>query len=176
MHVCAEPDVVGQIPAGIIRVGIDDDIVGVPLPVGAVVGVIRSHTPEKSAELEARWSAANEAIDVAASNFSREMTVLPRMVEMIVLVGAVPNPGVRSRVNVRRGWMSTAVTVIRVLILGRTLLLARRRSRLGRWARSARGNVPVADLRLGLLWSARLRVRLPLRRWSGGGMLLRGQN
>jgi len=57
------------------------------------------------------------------------MTVFPGMIEVVMLIPSMANPSVRARVNVRCGRMSAAVTVIRVLILRWTLLLARRRSR-----------------------------------------------
>ena len=58
VDVGAQPDVIGEIPANVIRVFIDYDLIGVPVPAIAVTDVVRSHTKIETAKPEAAWSAS----------------------------------------------------------------------------------------------------------------------
>ena len=152
VDVSAKPDVISQIPARIIRISVDHDVVGIPQPVGAVVEVIGRDAPEKSVELEPRRATANEAIDVTATDVTGEMTVLPRMSEVIVRARAAADPLAGGGMNVRRGGMARPVVKSRMLVALRRMSgsrgLADMRGTAGR-------DVAVADL----LGGARCRVR-----------------
>ena len=152
VDVSAKPDVISQIPARIIRISVDHDVVGIPQPVGAVVEVIGRDAPEKSVELEPRRATANEAIDVTATDVTGEMTVLPRMSEVIVRARAAADPLAGGGMNVRRGGMARPVIKSRMLVALRRMSgsrgLADMRGTAGR-------DVAVADL----LGGARCRVR-----------------
>lgn len=97
VYVCAQPNVVGQIPADVVRIVIDDDVVAVPIPIAAITHIVGCNREEKAANAEAPRAAAAQSPYVAATDSSREATVLPRMVEVIMHVrsaGIVPDPTV----------------------------------------------------------------------------------
>src|SRR5580693_9380368 len=83
VNIRAEPHVVGQVPADVVRVCVDDDLVGIPEPVAAKVQVGRRDAPVEIVEPEAAGSAARQVPDVAAAKAAGEHTVLPGMVEVI---------------------------------------------------------------------------------------------
>lgn len=95
MDVGAQPGVIGEIPARIVAIGVEDDIVAIPKPVVAITHVGWSDHEEISVEVEAVWASAFEAIDVARAKFTREMAVFPRTIEVIAVVPAfVADPAV----------------------------------------------------------------------------------
>src|SRR5580698_4163891 len=60
VDVSAQAHVVSEIPAGIVGVFIDDDVIGVPEPSVTVGYVVGSHAPVPSVEPEAAGAAASE--------------------------------------------------------------------------------------------------------------------
>src|SRR5579862_1308801 len=113
VHVGAEPDVVAQVPAHVIRIEVQHDVVAVPEPVIYVVIFEGSDTEEKAVELEAIPAAAVHAPDVAGSDAAPEASVLPRMVEMqprVVRTHVVTDPAIILDVHVRRLGMPGPVT------------------------------------------------------------------
>ena len=84
VHVRSETNVVGQIPAGVVGIVINDNLVGIPEPTVAIADVKRSHAPKPSVETETSGTATAETPNVAAANAAIEVAVLPGMVEMIV--------------------------------------------------------------------------------------------
>ena len=95
MHVSAEAHVVGKIPARMVRIVVNDDIVGIPEPAAAVGYVVGSDAPVPSVEPEAAWAATGKMPDVMRTETACPMTMLPRVVEMIVGVvrsGIVADP------------------------------------------------------------------------------------
>lgn len=106
VYVNAEPRIVGEVPAGIVGIGIEDDVVGSPVPAVAVPHVSGGDGKVESAEPEARRTAATETPDLASAGGTREATVFPGMVEMIGLrVRRVAHPATVTAVDVRRGWV-----------------------------------------------------------------------
>jgi hypothetical protein len=164
MHVGAETNVIGQIPTRIVRVNVDNDVVGVPQPIRAVVNIVGRDAEEEPAELEARWAAACQAVDVTAADVSWEMAVLPRMVEVIVRVRAAANPLAGAGMNVRCGGMVGLITKS-----GMWSVLRLMRGR--RWPTGMRRPVSrdvSAANRLAFLWRAG--------RWVRGLPSLRGKS
>lgn len=53
MHICPQPDVIGQIPANVIWIGINDDFIAIPQPARAKLIVIRSYAEVKTVKPEA---------------------------------------------------------------------------------------------------------------------------
>jgi hypothetical protein len=105
MDVGAQPHVIGEIPADVIRVFIDYDLIRVPVPVIAVTNVVGSHTKIETAEPKPAWSASRKMPYMAFAKATGKATVLPRMTEMVVWVIAprvVSNPLISSCVNVGR--------------------------------------------------------------------------
>lgn len=170
MDVGAEADVIGQVPAVVIGILVDDDLVGVPEPIVAVIEVRGRDGEIKAAEPEALAIAAGDAPDVAAAEAAVEVAVLPRMIEMetgVIAAGIVADP-LAVGVDVRSFRMPLPVGVVatlRLLMLGllmlRLLMLVglagdvvmfdglglRTRIGLGRW-RAVTRNVAAADVAL----------------------------
>ena len=113
MDVNAEPHVVRKIPAGMVEIFVDHDLVADPVPAVAVSDVRGRHAEVESAEPEAIRAAASEPPDVTGPEAATKVSVLPRMIQMIVAIVAWgmadPDIPVRSRVNVRRFRMSVLI-------------------------------------------------------------------
>lgn len=88
VNVGSEASVVGEVPARVVGVVVDDDVIGGPVPGIAVVKVVGRYAKVESAEPEAAGSAAAETPDVSTSDLAGKVSVLPRMVEVIVGVVA----------------------------------------------------------------------------------------
>lgn len=118
MDVCSQSDVVSEIPADVVRIRVDDDVVRIPEPAGTIIDIVRSHTEVKASEPEAIRRSSNQPIDVAASYAAGEMAMLPRMIQVIVRIirsGIVPDPFSSVGVNVRSRWMTGLVAIARPL-------------------------------------------------------------
>ncbi len=83
VHVRPRSGVVCQVIARVIRIVVQHDVVGVPEPVADVRVVSRRDAEEEAVEAESLWSAAGEAIDAGRADRAREVTVLPRTIEVI---------------------------------------------------------------------------------------------
>jgi hypothetical protein len=111
VHIDAEACVVGEIVAGIVRIGIEDDVVGVPVPAVAVGDVSCSDAEEESAEAEAGGTSAAETPDLASADCSWEVSVLPGMVEVVagVIGGNVADPAIVAGIDVGGGGVTRLV-------------------------------------------------------------------
>lgn len=115
MDVGAEANVVGKVPAVVIGVFVDDDIVAIPEPVIAEADVVGSDAKVEAAEPETIGAAPAKVPDVPAPETAGEVPMFPGMVEMIVNVvtaGIVANPFAVG-VNVRRVGMASPVVKVR---------------------------------------------------------------
>ena len=88
VDVCAKSYVVGEVPAFVVGIVVDDDVVAIPEPVVAEAEVIGRDAEIKTAEPEATGAATAEVPDVAAADAAGEASVLPGMVEVVVNVVA----------------------------------------------------------------------------------------
>lgn len=82
MDIRAEPWVIGDVPARVIGIIIEDDVIGIPIPVADVPDIKGSDAEVVSAEPETARSAACDSPEAFASDGSGEAPVLPRVVEM----------------------------------------------------------------------------------------------
>lgn len=131
MDVGAEANVVGKVPAVVVGVFVDNDIVTVPEPVAAEADVVGGDAEIESAEPKAIRAASAEVPDMAAAEAASKVAVLPGMVEVvvdIVMAGIVTDPFAVG-VNVRHVGMASLVVEMRGL--RRWMRCARR---LGAWA------------------------------------------
>lgn len=155
MHVGAESRVVGEVPAFVIRIVVDNDVIVVPIPIINVAEIEGSYAEVISAEPEAVGPATTQAPHVTRSDSALEAAMLPGAVEVepgIAAAIGVANPLV-ILVNVRsfrvRGFI--AIGSARLIFLAWAGgLFARRglplRCSLGRAAsRTARRNVSATD-------------------------------
>jgi hypothetical protein len=112
MAVGSQAWVIGKVPARVIRVVVEYDIVAVPIPVSAIADIVGRYGEVVSAKPKAVRTASTDAPNVAAADFAREMSVLPGTIEMIVRVVAariVTDPLV-IRMHVRRLGVARLVT------------------------------------------------------------------
>jgi len=95
MNVGTQSHVVGQIPAVVIGVVINDDLIAVPQPVIAVGVVERANTEEESTESKARGTAARQTENVISPDAAGKSSMLKRSIQMkagIVARVIMPDP------------------------------------------------------------------------------------
>src|SRR5579863_2030537 len=80
VHISTEPHVVRQIPAVMVWIFVNHDIVAIPEPVPAVADVEGGNAETKTAEPESARAAAAQPPHMAAPEAAGEMSVLPRMI------------------------------------------------------------------------------------------------
>ena len=125
MNVGAQPHVERQIPADVVRVVVNHDLVIVPQPVVAEAVIIRGNAEIETAEPEAVASSTAQPPNVAAANSSRKVPVLPRVIEVVV---GVPRTGFVSDpfavgVNVRSIRVPGRIAIVLRLRTGRCMRL-----------------------------------------------------
>jgi hypothetical protein len=94
-----------------VRIVVNDDLVGIPYPSVAIAYIKRRYAPKPSVKPEPPWTASAQMPNVAATNSAIEATVLPGMVEMIIGVrttGVMTHP-LAAIVNVRRFGVTLSV-------------------------------------------------------------------
>ena len=115
MHVDvgSQSRVVGEIPAVVVGVFVDNDLVAVPEPATAQGQVKRGNAEGPAAEPETAGAASAYAPDMAATEAAGEAAVLPGMIEVkagIVAPGVVAHPRAVV-VNVRSIGMAFAIAI-----------------------------------------------------------------
>jgi hypothetical protein len=111
VYISARTHVVGEVPAYVVGVVIDDDLIGVPIPAIAEGDVIGCDVPVPAVEPEARWTTALDAPHMRGAETAGEVAVFPWVIEVVVNVVAasVVTYPVISRVNVRNIGMAGGV-------------------------------------------------------------------
>ena len=118
MNVDPKAGIVRKVPARMIGVVVDDDVIGVPQPAVDIVYVPGRDRPVPVVEIEAAWIASAEPPNVVRPEATRPAAVLPWMVHVIVGVvaaGVMPNPYF-AFINMRRIGMVGLITVIAALV------------------------------------------------------------
>src|SRR5579864_460968 len=148
VNVGAESRVVGQVPAVVVGVVVNYDLVGTPVPIIDEAEVGGGNGEIETAEPEAFAVAALDAPLMAAADAAGEAAMFPGTVEVIfgiIAAGIVADPFVVG-VNVRGFGMALFVGVFRGLVLWRVLrVLCCVLLRPGR-RRAVSGNVAMADV------------------------------
>ena len=109
VNVGAESDVVGQIPADMVWIGIENDVVTIPEPVVAVSVVRRRNAEEEAVKTEALTASTSETVDMGGTKGAWEVSVLPRMGQVVTCVaptGIVADPVIGPGIYVGRIRMS----------------------------------------------------------------------
>src|SRR5260370_3316422 len=88
VDVGAESGVVGQVPAVVAGILVEEDGIDGPIPVVGVVVIVGSYAEIEAAEPKALAISSAKVIDVAAAKAAGEAAVFPGMIEMIVRVAA----------------------------------------------------------------------------------------
>ena len=107
VHVGTEAHIVGKVPAGVVRIFVDDDLVRVPEPVRAEGEVGCSDGPEPTIEPEPAGTTALNDPGMLRAETARKVAMLPWLVEMIgriVAPGIMTNPGFTVIYVWRIGW------------------------------------------------------------------------
>lgn len=86
MDVGSEADVVGEVPANVVRVVVDYDLVSAPIPTIAVTVVIGRYVEEESAEPKSVGSTTTKTPDVITADSTIEVSVRPWVVKMVMRV------------------------------------------------------------------------------------------
>jgi hypothetical protein len=158
----SESGVIREIPARVIWIVVQHDVVGVPQPIAGVVVVVWRDAPVKTAEPETVPASAFEAINVVAANFTAESSVFPYMVLMVTLVipaGVVTDPSIALGMHVRGFGMACLVAIrltslplvaTRAPATGTAAIISSLRlSGTSIWRRPVIGDVSAANLRRG---------------------------
>jgi hypothetical protein len=82
VDVGAEPDVIGEVPAIVVGVIVDNDVIAIPEPVIAVSKVKRANAEIEAAEPESIGAASTESPSVTAANAAGEVAMFPGMIQM----------------------------------------------------------------------------------------------
>jgi len=138
VHVGAEPDVVGKVPAVVVGILVDDDLIRIPKPVVGESEIIRSDAEIKATEPEPRGATSGEVEDVAATKAASEPAVLPGMVEVVmgvIAAGIVADPLIVG-VDVGRVRMSASVAEVG-MFGGRVRIASERSGAVGRYVPTA---------------------------------------
>src|ERR1700722_10438286 len=95
MHIGAEAHIVGKIPAHMVGVLINHNLIRVPEPVIAEGQIGRGHRPVPAVEPEPARTAATNPPYVTGTKATGKVAMLPRLIEMVVRIAGtaiVPNP------------------------------------------------------------------------------------
>src|SRR5580692_7287941 len=84
--ISAQPNVVSQVPADMVGIGVDDDVVAVPEPVIAEADVGRGDAKEEPVKAETLRAAACKAVDMARAEGAWKVSVLPGAIEMVARI------------------------------------------------------------------------------------------
>src|SRR5664280_294230 len=155
VSVCAQARVVCKIPAGVVRVLVDHDLIASPVPAHDDVVIVRGDVPVEIIEPEAFPVSARQHEYMLRSKATGEASVRPRLILVVMgIVGAtvMSHPLIVTGVNVGKFRMTFLVRANAVLghsggLLpsggrGRARLLGRRRGN-----GAVRGNVSATDRR-----------------------------
>ena len=151
MSVRAQPRVIGKIPANMVWILVDHDLIASPIPARHDVEIVRGDVPVEVVEPEALRVSSRQHEYMLRSKTAAEMSVCPWLSEMVMRIGSatiVSNPFIVLRVNVRNVRMTLPVHFHAVL--GRRLLCpgrsrGARRPGSPRGSRAASRNVPTAN-------------------------------
>jgi hypothetical protein len=95
VDVDSESDVIGQIPAQVVGIVVEDDVIVCPVPIVAITYIIRKDAEVVSAEPKTGGASTFKTPDVTTADGGGEAAVLPRMIEMeagIVAAGVMTDP------------------------------------------------------------------------------------
>jgi hypothetical protein len=95
VRVTAQPHVITEVPANMIRVLIDHDLVTIPQPTVDKAVIVRSDAKVESVEPKTLSISSRKPEDMAAAEAAREASVFPRMILAVVGIisaGIMPEP------------------------------------------------------------------------------------
>jgi hypothetical protein len=124
MDIGAETRVVSEVPAWIVGIFVDDNVIRVPEPGVCVSEIVRSDAPVPVIEPEAVRAAADEAPTMCGTEAAIPMAMFPRVIEVVVrVVGAVVVTDPASAIDMRLVGMANLVgEVVIVFSPGRSVV------------------------------------------------------
>src|ERR1035441_59702 len=132
VSVGAQPRVVGKIPANMVWVFVDHDLIASPVPAGDDVVIVRGDVPVEIVEPEAFPVSSREVENVLRSKAAVETSVSPRLIEAemrVVAATIVAYPSAVPGIHVRNVRMALPVHPHVILGRGPGLLTAGRGGR-----------------------------------------------
>jgi hypothetical protein len=111
MNVISQPYVVGEIPANVVIVLINYDLVGIPQPAVSEAEIVWGNAEEEAVKPEALRASSYKPEYMATAKAARKVPMLPGMTEMVVGIipaRVMPDP-VAVGVNVRGIWVSSVI-------------------------------------------------------------------
>ena len=135
MDIGPKAHVVSQVPAIVVGIFVDHDVVTVPVPAVAEANVVGSHAEIEAAEPKTAGATSRKMPDVSTAKTAGKATVLKGMVQMVVRIVAarvVANP---FSVGVNVGSIGMPSLVVEMTILLWSMRRAHRR-----W--TVRGDMP----------------------------------
>jgi hypothetical protein len=151
VNVNPQPHVIGEVPAEVVWIVINHDLVRIPEPVITKAVLVWGNAKVEAAKPEALPVPSYKPKDMAGTEPSREVPVLPRMIEMVVRIitaGVMPDPLI-VRIDVRGVRVPGLVAIIAVFRGGRPFTSNR--------SRPLRRNVVPAPFTLGVFTAPGLR-------------------
>jgi hypothetical protein len=121
VDVGAEPHVIRQVPADMIRIVVDHDIVTAPDPIVAGIIIVRGNIEVETTKPETLPVSAFNPVYMATANFAAEVPMFPGMIEVVMRIfraGVVPDPLIVLSVDVRRFGMPVLVAIAGARIIG----------------------------------------------------------
>lgn len=115
MDVSTEAGVVGQVPAGVIGVFVDDHVVRVPEPAVGEGNIIGSYAEVEAAEPEASRAAADQMPMMVRTEAAVEVAMAPGVVEVIVGVvtaGVMADPAGAVLIVINVGCVGVALVIV----------------------------------------------------------------
>lgn len=153
MDVGAQSRVVRKIPTWIVGIFVDNNRVARPIPASHETDIGGRDAKVESAKPEATGAAARETKNMSRAKPTREVSVSPRMVHVVLRSAAVVSNPFTISVNMRRVGMPLCVAQISLRDGGLPwrfrpwrFRTRRRRLAVSRGRRSFRRNVPVSNI------------------------------
>jgi hypothetical protein len=109
VNVSSQPDVVGEIPACILGIIVDYDVVAAPIPVVDEAQIHGANAPEEAVETEPIRTTAAQMPDVVASDAAVKAAMFERAIQVVIYTCAVMSHPLATGMDVGRFGMSSAV-------------------------------------------------------------------
>ncbi len=118
VNIASQPNVVSKVPAHVIGVFIDHNLIGIPKPVVTKPHIVRGNAKVVTAEPEASRTAARQPPNMPSPESASKVPMLPGMIEMVVHVvpaGVMTDP-LAVRMHVRSVWVPSLVSEVSMLL------------------------------------------------------------
>jgi len=86
VNIRAKSSVIGEIPANVVRVFIDNDLIRIPQPLAAVPNVVGRHAEVEPPKPKTPRTASFKVPDMARTESASEVSMLPRVIEVVVRI------------------------------------------------------------------------------------------